>query len=314
MRLLCPNCHEKMEPDDRRLEADFAPFPANPPPFICPQGHLFHYQDGVLQLLADDFAVELSRFTAVFSQMRNATQKRLLDASVYPQLPFIEPVSTSWEWRLRQYDLEVIGQRLPALTVNALGPANSGRKLRLLDVGAWNGWLSYRLAMMGHEVTAVDYFIDEYDGLAAKKFYPAEWQAIQMDLTDLSVLDTVFDAVILNRCLQFAPDPLRMLTQARTRLAPGGCLILTGLQFFAHTRRKAQQVSVYRQENRQKFGFELFLKPTKGYLDWADKARLEKSGIKIRPYPQLWRANLKARFKKDAPWYAYGLYRPAATG
>lgn len=304
MRLLCPNCREKLEIDDRALADGFASATTHLQSPTCPNGHVFNDEDGVLQLLTDDFAAELSRFTAVFSQMRTVTQKRLPDPSVYPQLPFIEPAIAGWEWRTRQYDLEII-----QLTIEHLQLTMGGRKLRALDVGAWNGWLSYRLAMIGHQVTAVDYFLDAYDGLAAKKFYPTNWQAIQMDLTDLSVLDTTFDLIILNRCLQFAPNPLTMVAQAQARLAPGGCLIITGLQLFADARQKAQQVSDYRQKNREEFGFELFLKPTRGYLDWADKAQLAENGVSLRPYPQLWRANLKARFKKSAPAHYFGVYQ-----
>ncbi len=294
MRLLCPNCREPLTKGEEvgGMGGDM--------PLCCSNGHVFYCQDGVLPLLADGFAAELQQFTHRLSQMRGAEHKRLLTADLYPQLPFIEPTGEGWEWRMRRYDLQVLASRLPTLTRQKKG-------LQVLDVGAWNGWLSYRLSLWGHGVTAVDYFHDEYDGLAAKKFYPVSWQAVQMDLTDLSLLDTCFDLVILNRCLQFAPDPVQMITQARARLAAGGLLLVTGLQIFADARQKAEQVTSYRQQNWQKYGFELFLKPTKGYLDGQDKKTLQTLGVQLRPYSQLWLANLKSYLKPTLPRHFYGL-------
>ena len=73
-------------------------------------------------------------------------------------------------------------------------------QLKILDLGAWNGWLSNQLSSDGHElVTAIDYFLHERDGLAAKKYYPNEFLAIQMDLEDLSILPYNYDIIIINR-------------------------------------------------------------------------------------------------------------------
>jgi SAM-dependent methyltransferase len=180
---------------------------------------------------------------------------------------------------------------------------------RILDVGAWNGWLSHQLARRGHEVTAVDYFIDPHDGLGARQFYSTRWQAIQMDLTDLTILPGPYDVVILNRCLQFAPDPMAFAALAQTLVAPGGMLILTGLQLFFNAHVKAEQVKRYTREHRDQYGFDLFLRPTKGYLDWQDKNNMEQAGIVLRPYPQLRIANMKAWWRRTLPRHFYGFWR-----
>lgn len=295
LTLRCPNCHERLGVRDWGLEITPRSSPFS---LQCPNGHTFAYQDGVLVLLADGFAARLGQFTADLSRARTANQKRLVEPGLYPQLPFIK-TAENWEWRMRQYDLAVVQRAI-----------NGRSGLKILDVGAWNGWLSYRLALQGHQVTAVDYFIDEYDGLAAKKFYPVQWQAIQLDLGDLSVLETPFDVVILNRCLQFAPDVAEMVAQARARLSVGGILLIMGLQLFADAAPKAQQVAAYRQTHHQQFGFELFLKPTKGYLDWQDKHTLQTLGVQLRPYSRLWLANLKSYLKPALPRHFHGIAKP----
>ncbi|NOX62943.1 MAG: class I SAM-dependent methyltransferase [Chloroflexi bacterium] len=252
-------------------------------------------KDGVLRLVAADFAPRLDAFTRQWTAIRKA-EGRLLDPNILPLLPDAATVRDDFQWRLRRYDLEVLGELL------------AGRSgLRALDVGAWNGWLSYRLTQWGHQVTAIDYFADEIDGLAALKFYPRQWRAIQMDLLDLSLLDESFDVVILNRCLQFQPDPVAFWNAARERVAAGGMLLALGLEFFRDASQKAAQVAALKRHYEQKHRFDLFLRPTKGYLDWTDKTRLEAAGMKIRSYPQLRLANLRARVRPRRPFHAYGV-------
>ena len=45
------------------------------------------------------------------------------------------------------------------------------RNLNILDLGAGNGWMSYRLALRGHLPVAVDLLSSELDGLAAATHY-----------------------------------------------------------------------------------------------------------------------------------------------
>jgi 2-polyprenyl-3-methyl-5-hydroxy-6-metoxy-1,4-benzoquinol methylase len=279
--LLCPSCREPLDSSE----------------LVCANHHQYGRQHGVLVLLEDVFAEKLRTFTAAFSEARAADNKRLLDTSAYEKLPFIAPVGEAWEWRMRRYDLAVIEKLL----------AGRGRQ-RILDIGAWNGWLSHRLAAGGHEVTAVDYFIDPYDGLAAKQFYSTTWQAIQMDLTDLSILDRQYHVVILNRCLQFFAAPSSYVAHVQERVVRGGLLILTGLQIFFDERVKRHQVAAYRRKHGEQHGFEIFLNPTKGYLDLDDKAGLEARGVILQPYSQLWVANLKSRFNTTLPRHYYGVY------
>jgi SAM-dependent methyltransferase len=264
----------------------------------CPAGHRYGFDDGVLVLLSADFAARLRAFLSGFTALRAAAGKRILDPREYPRLPAGQhrPDDRDWsaEWRMRGYDLQLI-QRL-------LGRAPTRS---VLEIGGYNGWLSNHLAAAGHAVTALDFFVDEHDGLAAKKFYPASWLAIQMDLDDLSILDQQYECVILNRCLQFGADPAAYVRQAMERLAPGGLLIATGLAFFRDPRPRRRAVEALRAEL-QGHGLDFF-RPMQGYLDLADRARLEAAGLRVRPYPQLRLANLRTWLRPDRPWHAYGV-------
>lgn len=280
MRLLCPDCRLSLDSD--RL--------------VCSNGHTYGYdENGVLVLLAADFRPRLMAFTARLEAIRAAEGRRLLDPAVYPLLPFGPAVRHDHEWRLRAYDWQLIAGRLAK---------QAG--LRILDVGAWNGWLSHRLAAMGHTVVAVDYFADPNDGLGARRWYSSEWTAIQMNLLDLAILTPDFDLVILNRCLQFQPDPAAFVISAARLLAPAGLLLAMGLQVFTDPGPKSRQVADLLDFHRRTYDFELFLWPGKGYLDRSDLARLGDLGMVVRPYRSLAAANLKARLRPSLPWHGFG--------
>jgi SAM-dependent methyltransferase len=254
--VLCPTCRDPLDPRSLR----------------CAGGHGFEKIDGILRLLDPGFGERLDGFLELFQPLREADGRRIADPSVFPGLPQV--LSRDPEWRMRGYDAAVI-RRLTEDRV--CGTA--------LDVGAWNGWLSHLLAVDGHAVTAVDYFVDELDGLGAHRFYSVGWRSIQTDLRDLSILDQRFDLVILNRCIQFFEDPAAMVTSAAERLEAGGLLVATGLEFFADPSGRRQQVEAMLERFRQ-HGIVPFI-PIKGYLDTEDLRRLRAAGLELRAYPQL---------------------------
>jgi SAM-dependent methyltransferase len=276
--MLCPSCRE---PIDERS-------------WRCGGGHQFVETERVLRLLEHGFGERLDRFLTAFQGLREADGRRIRDPSVFPLLPYA--LSRDPEWRMRGYDLAVIRRLTAGRTRGAA-----------LDVGAWNGWLSHHLAAGGHAVTAVDYFVDELDGLGARRFYPVHWRSVQMDLRDLSILERRFDLVVLNRCIQFFEDPAAMVTAAAALVAPGGLLVATGLEVFADpTARRRQVVAML--ERHRRHGLEPFV-PFKGYLDSHDRRELRAAGIELRPYPQLRMriAQLRSLLDRDRGRQYYGV-------
>lgn len=284
--MLCPTCRERIDP---RVLA-------------CGSGHAFRVEDGVLVLLDESFGHRLSTFMEAFVRMRARDGMRILDEEIYDRLPFAEVETHRHEWALRRYDWEVVRRLV----------ARYGRGRRILDVGAWNGWLSNRLTAEGHEVTAVDYFADPHDGLGAMRFYPRRWRAIQMDLRDLGVLEEEYDVVVLNRCTQFFDDPAALVREAIARLVPGGLLVMTGLPFYRDPGWKREQMRQLR-ARLQRHGTDFFT-PVRGYLDAGDRARLADVGVVLSPYRRLWRSNLRARWMDGRkPFYAYGVLQEGAA-
>ena len=279
MPVLCPTCRQAL--DQQTLS--------------CANGHQFTRTDGVLALLSDPFGQALRNFVGTVARFRADQGLRLPEPAVYEALPFAPQVRANGEWRWRCADVNNILRLL------------AGREARtILDIGAWNGWLSHQLAKRGHQVTAIDFFADEYDGLGAKKFYSTAWQAIQMDLADLSILDQCFDVVIVNHGLHFFPQPLAHVAAAEQRVAPGGLLIVIGLQFYQDPALRIQQLAARQADFRNRYGQEMFLRPTKGYLDMADKVKLAEMGLRLKPYRHFWLRNLIARLRPTWPLFYFG--------
>lgn len=287
MRLLCPECRQLLDTQA----------------MICANGHLFSRVDDVLVLLSANFAAQLEPFAATLSQMRADTNKRLVNPALYDQLPCAASLQTDVEWRARCRDLQWIRQTLKSRF--------GAKQQSILDVGAYNGWLSHQLARLGHTVTGIEYFRDPFDGLGARPFYTAAWQPIQMDLLDLSVLDQAYDVVIMNHGLHFFPDPPAYVAQLLAKVAPGGLLMVIGLQFWRDPRKRKQQVAAMQQAYARQYGRPMLLRPAPGYLDGQDWARLSQAGLTFYPNTHYRLHNLLSSVVKTRPWRGRALAQAA---
>jgi 2-polyprenyl-3-methyl-5-hydroxy-6-metoxy-1,4-benzoquinol methylase len=67
-----------------------------------------------------------------------------------------------WQWKIRSRSYRYVERNiLPELE------RRQNRSLTLLDLGAGNGWFSYRLTLRGHFSVAVDLLTNAFDGLGA---------------------------------------------------------------------------------------------------------------------------------------------------
>ena len=261
----------------------------------CGQGHTFDCVEGVATLFSREFASRFVPFQQHFEKYRAAHGLTIRQPGAYAALPYGEAARGEFEWRLRQYDLALARRLL----------AGRGGRQRVVEVGAWNGWLTHWLAADGHEVTAVDYFGDVFDGLGAMQHYEQRWVAVQMDLEDLSLLPANYDVVIVNRCLQFFTRPRATVAQAQARLVAGGMLLLTGLMFMRDRAGAAQRTAAFR-EHLEGQGIRYF-KTFKGYLDFEDYAALQAAGVRLRWQKELLLAHLRSWVQASRPRYYYGI-------
>lgn len=101
-----------------------------------------------------------------------------------------------------------------------------GSDKRVLDVGCASGYLTRALVERGCTVSGV-----EYDAAAAEEARPALQDLVVGDLEQLDLVAELgpgrFDVVVFGDVLEHLRDPLPVLRQARTLLAPGGYVVIS---------------------------------------------------------------------------------------
>src|SRR5512147_2929205 len=107
-------------------------------------GSCFSVRDGILRAFAPGREASYSRFVVEYSTIRMAEGRGSEDADYYLALPYDDLTGTHRDqWHMRGRTYRHFERRvLPLL--------DRGRKLDILDLGAGTGWLSYRLAQLGH--------------------------------------------------------------------------------------------------------------------------------------------------------------------
>jgi SAM-dependent methyltransferase len=154
-------------------------------------------------------------------------------ASYYRGLPFASDGRHSeiWKIRARSYRraLGAVARRFPEMK-----RADEWDKLalRILEVGAGNGWFSWRMAQAGHHVLATDVSLDEEDGLGAVARYARPGPALDRlsralaEMEDLPLEDAQFDLVVANGSLHYAGYLPRAIAEAHRLLRDGGLFVI----------------------------------------------------------------------------------------
>ncbi len=272
MKLNCPTCKTPLNSQ-----------------YNCKNDHHFYMDDGVLVLLDRAFKNKLENWLIKFEDFRSNALPELN----YEQLPYSGVIVNKHLWNARIADLELIK--------NVIQPHHQ----TVLDVGSWNGWLANSLCKLEKEVTAVDYFIHELDGLKARKHYTnPNWRSIQMDLENLDVINEKFDVVVLNRCLAYFSDTHQLIETAKQLLSPNGVLIITGINI---TSGETEELTTAKVIFKEKYKQNLFFKSSKGYLDYGDLNSIKQHSIKLKLYPNWKNWTKRILFPKKETVY-YGIY------
>lgn len=158
----------------------------------------------------------IENFLEDYTKIRLAEGRGSADATFYrtlPDCPDNHPMA--WEWRIKSRTFLCFRNRV-------LAPL--GSRLRVLDLGAGTGWLSNRLANLGHDPCAVDLSCNDRDGLKAARHFDSDWPCVQAEFDYLPFAGASVDVVAFNASLHYSTDYATTLREALRVLAPGGCL------------------------------------------------------------------------------------------
>ncbi len=174
---------------------------------------------GILRFLSDTRLAEIEPLIAQYRRVRAQDGYRQRAAAYYRQLPQAQRSDPQHAvWRIRQESFRHLCRRV----LTRLGR----RPLRVLDLGAGNGWLSHRLTMLGNICVAIDWLDDPDDGLGAAVHYPITFTRVQADFDHLPVVAGQFDVVIFNASLHYSANPVASIRNAARTLVDAGTLVV----------------------------------------------------------------------------------------
>jgi SAM-dependent methyltransferase len=180
-------------------------------------------------------------FIKDYERIRAAEGRGSQDETFYFGLPYRDTTrKNSKQWKIRARSFDYLLNQI--LRVNV--PMPDGR---ILDLGAGNCWMSYRLAISGYRPAAVDLLTNNRDGLGAAEYYrshlPELFPRFQAELSHLPFQNDQFDAVVFNASLHYAEDYEAVLLEALRCVKPGGIVIISDTPWYSREQSGQQMVS-----------------------------------------------------------------------
>lgn len=235
MRMQCPSCRANISGLDCT---------------VC--GFRMRVSRGIVHALPPERAAFFARFMEDYERIRAAEGRGSESDDFYLSLPY-EDISgrnsEQWQIRARSYDY---------LIEHVLGPNPQDAGARILDLGAGNGWMSYRLALAGYSPFAADLLTNDRDGLGAAVHYrrrlPELFPRFQAEASRLPFQNDRFDAVIFNASFHYSENYVVTLREAFRCVRKGGMVIISDTPWYSCEESGRQMVSERRALFSQRYG------------------------------------------------------------
>jgi SAM-dependent methyltransferase len=202
------------------------------PEFNCKEcGFQLRNIKGVIHALPPERVVYFARFVEEYERIRSAEGRGSESDEFYLGLPYSDASrrnTAQWAIRARSFDF---------LLERVLKPALS-RGGAILDLGAGNCWMSYRLALAEYRPCAVDLLTNERDGLGAAEHYrnylPCFFPRFRAEFAHLPFGDGQFDAVVFNASFHYAENFESAVNEALRCCKPGGMVIVSNTPWYSN--------------------------------------------------------------------------------
>ena len=258
------------------------------------------------------------RFRHEYAAHRAAEGRAALDASTLPYVPS-GPLARQWSVRARSWEAfsrHVLQPAQQRADVHALGP------MRVLDLGAGNGWLAHRAALAGAAALALDVRDDRVDGLgAAPAGSPIERVVASFDAIPNG--RDQFDVVVFNASLHYAEDLGEALHEARRVARVGARIVVLDSPFYASDADGEAMVREKRANAEREFGERAATLLAVSFVEYLTRERLTAASRDARLGP--WRRHrvryplwyelrgVRARLRGDRPPSRFDLWESVAA-
>ena len=222
--------------------------------FECPQcgaaldaghcqscGFLLCICDGIFDALPPARKAHYAHFIEDYEKIRAAEGRGSISEDFYLALPYKDVTGKNHrQWQIRSRSFDCLMQQV-------LKPNFPKDGTRILDLGAGNGWLSYRLASAGYHPVAIDLLVNDSDGLGAAAHYrahlPRLFPRVRAELARLPFQQGQFDVAIFNASFHYAEDYAACLREAFRCVRPGGMVIISDTPWYSSDRSGRQMLA-----------------------------------------------------------------------
>ena len=227
LRLRCPACRAPMGAV-RRLSP--AAFDAGRRCDSCSM-HIRN-QRGIWSAIAPEREKHFRQFVIEYEAVRAAEGRGSSTAAYYLALPFRDLTGRNQQqWSIRARSFRHMEKHILPEFERAM-PA-----LDILDLGAGNGWLDYRLTLRGHRPVAVDLLVNSSDGLGAASHYlerlPTLFPRFQAEFNRLPFADWQFDCAIFNASFHYSENYQTTLAEVIRCVRPGGWIVIADSPWYS---------------------------------------------------------------------------------
>lgn len=222
--LQCPRCRANLE----GLECPFC-------------GFQMQMTRGIICALPPGRAAYYAVFMQDYERIRKAEGRGSQQDDFYLNLPYRDLSGrNSKQWKIRARSFDHLMEHV------LKGNRRRGGE-RVLDIGAGNCWMSFRLALAGYRPIAVDLLTNEDDGLGAaehfRKHLPDLFPRVQAEHARLPFQDEQFDAAVFNASFHYAEDYAATLREAFRCVRSGGLVIISDTPWYGREESGRAMVS-----------------------------------------------------------------------
>jgi SAM-dependent methyltransferase len=210
----------------------------------------------------------LAQFAIDYARHR-AAEGRGLRGEALRSLPYLRsgPLAAQWSVRARSFEgfIRYVVKR-------------QARALHVLDLGAGNGWLSYRVARLGHSAVALDIRGDEVDGLRAAgdllRDAPFLFQRVIGSFEDLPFEAQTFDIAVFNASLHYARDLAKVLHETARVTRHGGVIVILDSPFYRRERDGEAMIREKHKTGQMHFGARTGVLLGQNFIEYLTRDRL----------------------------------------
>jgi SAM-dependent methyltransferase len=195
-------------------------------------------------------------------------------------LPYLRsgPLARQWSVKARSFR---------AFQTVVLHPSakRMGRPLTLLDLGAGNGWLSYRVALQGHGAIALDIRDDTVDGLGAASSYleraGGRIETMVAPFEQIPLGNACVDLAVFNASLHYALDLQAVLGEARRTVRAGGTIAILDSPFYRREADGIAMVAEKRGAANERFGDDAQTLMAQPFIEFLTCERLRQASVRL---------------------------------